>query len=122
VITLTAVLNPNPLPGVPFASGQVGFYDGTTLLGVANLQSNVATLNVSNLTVGLHQLSAIYTGDDKWTGATSGFFAETITLAGTATQIVSSANPSVFGQAVTFTISVSVPFPGTVPANGQIQL
>jgi hypothetical protein len=122
VITLTAVLNPNPVPGVPFASGQVGFYDGTSLIGVANLQSNVATLNVNNLSVGLHQLSAIYTGDDRWTGSTSGFFAETITLASTSTQIVSSANPSVYGQPVTFTVTVSVPFPGTVPASGQVQI
>jgi hypothetical protein len=122
VITLTAVLNPNPVPGVPFASGQVGFYDGAALIGVANLQSNVATLNVANLSVGLHQLSAIYTGDNFWTGSTSGYFAETITLAATQTQIVSSANPSVYGQPVTYTVTVTVPFPGTVPASGQVQI
>ncbi|MCU1239050.1 MAG: Ig-like domain (Group 3) [Candidatus Solibacter sp.] len=122
VLTFTAVLSPNPVPGVPFAQGQVGFYDGSNLMGVGNLQSNVATLNVSNLSVGIHQISAIYTGSDQWAGATSGFYPQTVTLASTNAAIVSSANPSVFGQPVTFTISVTVPFPGTVPATGQVQL
>ena len=122
VITFTAVLSPNPVPGVPFAQGQVGFYDGATLMGVSNLQSNVAALNVSNLAVGLHQVSAIYLGDDNWSGATSGFFAQTISLASTGTTIVTSTNPSVYGQPVTYTIAVTVPFPGTVPAQGQVQL
>ena len=123
IITFTAVLNPNPTPSVPnFASGQVGFYDGSNLMGVTNLTSNVATINVANLPVGLHQISAIYLGDGNWTGATSGFYAQTISPASTNLQIVSSSNPSVFGQPVTFTVTASVPFPGTVPAQGTVQL
>ena len=122
IVTFTAVLSPNPVPGVSFASGQVGFYDGATLMGVTNLQSNVATINVANLTVGLHQVSAVYIGDDRWSGASSGFYAQTVTLAATSTTIVSSANPAVYGQPITYTMNVSVPFPGTVPAVGQVQL
>jgi hypothetical protein len=120
IITFTAVLSPNPVPGVPFASGQVGFYDGAALMGVANLQSNVATLNVSNLIPGNHQISAKYVGDINWQDAVSGFYAQTVTPASTQTQIVSSANPSVWGQPVTLTVTVTVPFPGTVPATGQV--
>ena len=122
VITLTAALNPNAPPGVPFAGGQVSFYDGSAPIGVANLQSNVATLNVANLGVGLHQLQAVYNGDANWTGSTSGFYPQTVTQAATQTQIVSSANPAVYGQPVTFTVAVTVPFPGTFPAAGTVIL
>ena len=122
IVTFTAVLSPNPVPGVAFATGQIGFYEGATLLGVSNLQSNVATLNVANLSVGVHQISASYIGDDRWSGASSGFYAQTVTLASTSTTIVSSANPAVYGQPVTFTMTVTVPFPGTIPAAGQVQL
>ena len=122
VITLTAALNPNAPPGVPFAGGQVSFYDGSTPIGVANLQSNVAALNIANLSVGLHQLQAVYNGDANWTASTSGLCPQTVTQAATQTQIVSSANPAVYGQPVTFTVAVTVPFPGTFPATGTVIL
>ena len=99
IITFTAVLNPNPVPGVAFAGGQVGFYDGSALMGVANLQSNVATLNVSNCIPSLHSISASYVGDGNWTEAVSGFYAQNVTPATTSIQIVSSAKPRGLGPA-----------------------
>ncbi|HEV2446891.1 MAG TPA: Ig-like domain repeat protein, partial [Candidatus Sulfopaludibacter sp.] len=78
--------------------------------------------STAQISPGLHYISAVYQGDGNWTAATSSFVPENVTLAQTNTQISSSVNPSVYGQAVTFTVAVGVAFPGTVPASGQVQL
>jgi uncharacterized protein (TIGR03437 family) len=122
VLTFTAQISPTPPAGVAFPTGQVAFFDGSTQIGVGQLSSGVATVSTAALSTGLHYISAVYQGDTNWTGATSAFVPETITLAQTNVLIVSSVNPSVYGQAVTFNVGVGVAFPGTVPASGQVQL
>ena len=60
--------------------GTVTFYDGTTALGsAADLTSGVATLSVSNLTVGTHSITAKYSGDSKHAAGVSSAFYEGIT-------------------------------------------
>ena len=122
VLTFTAQISPVPPAGVAFPSGQVAFFDGSNQIGVGQLSSGVATFSTAGLGTGLHYIGAVYGGDGNWTGTTSAFVPQTITLAQTTTRLVSSADPSVWGQAVTFTIEVGVAYPGTVPANGQVQL
>jgi hypothetical protein len=54
------------------AVGSVTFYDGTTALGSAVDVANVqATLGTSSLTVGMHVITANYTGDKSHVGSTS---------------------------------------------------
>jgi hypothetical protein len=122
VVTFTAQINPFPPAGVPYPSGQVAFYDGSSQIGVGNLASGIATVSTATLGAGLHYISAQYVGDTDWTTAVSAYVPQNINLAQTTTQVVSSANPSVWGQGVTFTITTGVSFPGTVPANGLVQL
>jgi len=123
VITLSAqVAGPASLGIYPAATGQVQFYDGSTMIGVGILTGGFATLNVANLAAGLHNLQAVYGGDVNWTGANSVFVAQTVNKAATVTQIQSSVNPAVFGQQVVFTVNVAVPAPGTLPATGSVQL
>jgi uncharacterized protein (TIGR03437 family) len=123
VITLAAqVAGPASLGAYPAATGQVQFYDGTTMIGVGALTGGFATLNINNLATGLHNLSAVYGGDGNWTNATSVYVAQTISKASTVTQIASSVNPAVSGQQVVFTVNVAVPAPGTLPATGQVQM
>jgi uncharacterized protein (TIGR03437 family) len=127
-ITLTAQVVANPASGVPYAGGQVQFFDGsfqsvTNLLGVANLASGTGVLQPSvNLAPGLHQIFAVYGGDNYYTGSQSGYDAVTVNVAATSTTIASSVNPSVVGQTVVFTITVGVTYPSTFGANGQVQL
>lgn len=45
------------------AQGQVAFYDGDTLIGLALVNDGVATVNASGLSVGTHQITARYSGD-----------------------------------------------------------
>jgi hypothetical protein len=96
--------------GVP--TGTVTFEDASSLppvvLGTAALANGVATWNAT-LSAGIHPLFASYSGDGSF-GASVGTFAEVVnnaSLPATATAIGSSANPSTYGQAVTFTVSVS---------------
>ncbi|HXP08168.1 MAG TPA: Ig-like domain repeat protein [Acidobacteriaceae bacterium] len=56
--TLTAVVAP------AFATGTVSFYEGTTLLGTASLDSTAtAVLPISTLNAGVHSIVAKYNGD-----------------------------------------------------------
>ena len=121
VITFTAQIQPTPQPGVPYPQGQIAFFmDGTTL-GVASLASGVATLSTT-LPAGNHQINASYSGDLNYTNSQSSYLQQVVGTAGTTTLIVSSVNPSVFGQPVVVTVTVAVPYPGTVPATGTVQL
>ena len=86
--TSTTVLTPSPTPnpsvfgqsvtlsatvtgssGTP--TGSVTFKDSSTVLGTSNLSvSGVATLNVSNLSAGSHNLTGVYSGDSTYDPST----------------------------------------------------
>ena len=116
--TVTLVSNTNPSPfaanltltatvaslsGPP--SGSVTFFDGATNLGTAPVVSGVANLVTSTLATGAHSLTASYAGD--FGPATSAPFAQTINKAVSATDVVSSLDPTTVGQPVTFTATIS---------------
>jgi len=103
-VTLTATVTGNG--GVP--SGAVTFMEGTTVLGSGTLSGNgIATLTTSTLAVGQHTLTAIYGGDLKDGGSTSGPLLQTVQIATSITTLASSTNPSNYGASVTFTATVS---------------
>ncbi|MFZ0417396.1 MAG: Ig-like domain-containing protein [Candidatus Sulfotelmatobacter sp.] len=99
------------------ATGSVTFYSGSQTLGTATLSGNRATLSTSFATAGTYSISAKYSGDSNNAGSTSSTLSQAI-IAATTTTLVSSLNPSVVGQAVTFTATVSSSA-GT-PPNGEI--
>jgi hypothetical protein len=121
VTTTTLASSPNPSLGgqtVVFsatisstkagATGNVTFMDGTTSIGVAALNgSGVATLAISSLAVGSHNITAVYAGDTIHVGSTSGVLNQVVNLVPTATRVTTSLTPSIYGQQVTFTASVS---------------
>ncbi len=75
-VTLTATLS----GAHANAGGTVTFYNGDTVLGSpVALSSNTATLQISNLPVGLNSLTATYTGDRYNAGANSAAVPELIT-------------------------------------------
>jgi Bacterial Ig-like domain (group 3) len=112
-VTLTATITPTTLDVVPL--GTVTFKDGSTTLGTVNLNpqdgsntstTTTASFTTSSLPVGNDQITAVYNGDQNLAKTTSAVFTETIN--GTTTTLTSSsANPSVYGQAVTFTATVT---------------
>lgn len=105
-VELTAVVSA-PV-GTP--SGTVTFLDGTTVLGSATLVDGQATLTTTALSVADHALTAAFTpSGSTHRSSTSDPLAYTVTKATTATAVTSSANPSMLGQSVTFTATVTGP-------------
>jgi hypothetical protein len=66
-------------PGAGTPTGTVTFKDGTTVLGKTTLSNGVAIFKTTKLTKGKHTITAVYSGDADFTGATSATFTETIT-------------------------------------------
>ena len=56
--SVTVATNSGPPPN----GGEVSFYDGTTLLGMAPVVDGVAVFNYSALTPGTHNMSAVFSG------------------------------------------------------------
>ena len=108
--------------GIP--SGIVGFYDGTTFLGQSFLDQSpgddAASIGRASLTVGSHSITAVYSGDGNFQGSTSTILDQTVNQAATGTTLVLSPNPSVAGQAVTFTATVTPTAPGAGTPTGTV--
>jgi subtilisin-like proprotein convertase family protein len=126
-ITFTATVTANSGIGIP--SGSVQFLDGATPIGspVALNGSGVATLIVSNLSVGNHTISAQYSGAGAACNVT--FNASTgnmignpqvVNKANTTTGLASSQNPTLTGQPVTFNATVGVAAPGVGSPSGSV--
>ncbi len=88
-------------------TGTASFYDGTTLLGTGTLSGGVATYTTSALSVGSHSMKAVYAGDTNCLGSTSGVLKQVVNQNSTTTSLTSSLDPSIYGQAVTFTATVT---------------
>jgi large repetitive protein len=106
-VTFTATVSGNG-GGAVTPGGTVQFSDNGTNVGApVTLVNGVATLPILLSTGGTHTIKGTYNGDTNFNGS-NGSFSETVN-AGTATTttIASSQNPSVFGQPVTFTATVT---------------
>ena len=95
--TLTATL-----PSAAF--GTVTFKDGATTLGTGTIASGSVSLSSYLLSVGSHTLTASWPGDGNYTAAVSAPLTVTVMRAPVTVAVASSLNPSVFGDAVTFTL------------------
>ncbi|MEN6369305.1 MAG: Ig-like domain repeat protein [Thermotogota bacterium] len=113
-VTLTATVTPSA------ATGSVTFYDGASSLGSETLSGGVATLQTSALAAGDHSLTAKYNGDTTYDSSTSDPVTQTVDKADTSVSVVSSVNPSVTGQSVTFTATVSAVSPGSGTPAGTV--
>jgi len=68
-VTLSAMIPPTA--GLPPGSGNVTFFDGTTILGTRLLANGQAVLTTSLLPAGLQVLKAYYGGDSVYAASTS---------------------------------------------------
>ena len=69
-VALTATVGATP-KGKETPLGTVTFFDGTTSIGNGTVSSGQASLTTSSLSVGLHSITAKYSGDDKFKPSTS---------------------------------------------------
>jgi uncharacterized protein (TIGR03437 family) len=101
-VTFTATVVPSA------ATGTVQFLDGDTVIGNALLSAGTATTSTSNLSPGVHTITATYSGDSNY-GSSSGSRTQTV-LVSTTTTLTGSPNPSIYGQSLILTATA-------VPAN-----
>ena len=118
-VTFTATVSA-AAPGSGTPTGSVTFMDGSTALGSATLSSGKASFKTSSMAVGSQSITADYSGDGNFTTSTSTSLAQTIQQDATTTSLKSSANPSVFGQSVTFTATVKAASPGSGTPSGTV--
>jgi hypothetical protein len=95
----------------PFSpTGSVVFKSGTTWLGSTTINgSGLAAMTKTNLPAGPLSIAATYNGDSETAKSTSGTLSETVKQASSAATVKSSLNPSLFGQTVIFTATVTSP-------------
>jgi len=110
-------------PGGGIPTGSVTFLDGATSIGSGALNgAGVATASTTTLAVGTHSLTANYAATTNYNASTS---SPAITFVvnkanTTASTPTSTPNPSVFGQSVSFSSTVSVAAPGAGTPTGTI--
>ena len=119
-VTFTASVSPTgSTQATP--TGTVTFEDGTNPLAPAvALVGGTATISTSALTVGVHSITADYSGDSNFNGSTSSPVALTVNKAATTTSLTSSPNPSAFGQPVALTATVSPDTAGQPTPTGSV--
>ncbi len=100
-VTFTATVSPAA------ATGTVTFSDGATVLGTGTLTGGVATFSTSTLALGTHPITAAYGGDATYSNSTSLPLDQVVTQIDTATVVLGAPNPSLVGDSVTFTATVT---------------
>ena len=89
-------------------TGTVTFKDGAAAIGTGPLHaSGVATFTTCTLDVGIHSVTAEYGGDANFKGSTSAPLTQVVGAAEITVMLGSAPNPSVFGQTVTLTATVT---------------
>jgi hypothetical protein len=82
------------------------------------LTGGSASFTTSSLTVGTHTITASYGGDTTFNGSTSAGLAQVVKKYPTSTVLTSNLNPSIYGQSMTLSATVSSTGPN--PAMGTV--
>jgi hypothetical protein len=128
-LTFTANVTPTS------ATGTVVFFDGTNAIsGDVTLVGGTASTTTSQLSFGIHSITAQYSGDASFNGSTSPAFSQTVNNpkanSVTSLSLTAGTNPSVFGDSLTFTANVTpvsatgtvMFFDGSTPISGSLTL
>ena len=120
-VVLTATVNVSA-PGAGLPAGSVEFYRGASLLGSAALNgSGKAVFTTSSLVVGTHSLTAKYLVSSSFNASTSPAHSQTVNKANASLSLISAPSPSIFGETVVLTATVSAAAPGAGSPTGTVQ-
>ncbi len=125
-VTFTATVGPvSPASTTP--TGTVTFFsDGTNQIGtvqpVDTGDGGTASVTTSSLAVGTHSITATYSGDANDNGSSQTLLAYVVNQASTTTSVTSvlPASPSVSGQSVSFSATVTPVSPGAGTPTGSV--
>ncbi|TMC08981.1 MAG: choice-of-anchor D domain-containing protein [Chloroflexi bacterium] len=120
-VTFTVTVTANP-PATDTPVGTVAVTADGNPLATVGLVNGQATVTTSALGVGVHTIAAAYSGSASFLASTGTLTTQTVNQDSTTTTVTSSANPSVFGQPVTFTVAVAANPPGAGTPTGQAVL
>jgi hypothetical protein len=118
-VTFTATVSSSS--GAPPNGETITFNNGSAVLGTAPLSGGMASLTTSSLPAGIFTVTANYAGDANFAASTSPGLRQVVnstTKSATATTLVSNLNPSIYGQSVTWTATVTTS--GSVPPTGTV--
>lgn len=101
-ITLTATLSGGVSP-----TGTVTFKDGSTTLGTATISGSTASFTTTDLSVGDHTVTAVYSGDDNNQSATSAEVDVVVAKATPTLAVTTSDSNPLIGATVTLTASLT---------------
>ena len=107
-------------PGTGTPTGTVTFFDGSTTLKTVTLTAGAATYSTTKLVTGQHTITALYNGSSTFAISTSAVLTQTVNQDHTSTVVTASADPSIFGQSVTFTATVKAASPGSGTPTGSV--
>ena len=100
------------------------FLNGSKALGMGTLNTangvTRATLSANGLAVGSHTIMASYGGDANFTASVTSGLTQIVQRDATTSVIAASVNPSVCGQAVTLTATVTASIPGLAAPSGTV--
>jgi uncharacterized delta-60 repeat protein len=119
-VTFTADIIAAPGGAGGKLDGTVTFRDGASVLGTASVVDGKATWTTASLAVGGHDITASYSGNGGYAPSSSAPFSQVVVAAHTASAVTSSADPLVFGHAVTFTAHVYPVAPGAGMPTGVV--
>jgi DNA-binding beta-propeller fold protein YncE len=114
-VQLTATVSP------PEAVGEVEFSEGAVVFGRVPLTDGQASLSVSTLLHGEHQLRAELIGGPGWWNSLSESVPHMVDLAPTATSMSGPASPTLYTQPVQFVAHVSALLPAPTIPLGTVQ-
>jgi hypothetical protein len=103
-VTLTAAISSTG--GTPPDGEVITFKQGGSVLATSPLSGGKASFTTSTLTVGKHTITASYAADATFS-ASSASLAQVVQKYPTSTSLTSSLNPSIYGQPVTLSATVS---------------
>jgi len=101
-VTLSAIVQPI-VSGAAAPTGTISILEGTNVVGSAPVGGRITQVPVANVSNGTHTYTAQYSGDANYALLNFG----SVTIAGTTTMVTPSANPIVYGNAVTLTATVT---------------
>ena len=124
-VTFTATVGPNF--GAQQPTGTVTFKDGAATLGTGTLGNAGGTATATytttsaQLAAGGHSITAVYSGNPGYAPSVSSALSQTVNK-GTATEaLLTSKNPTVSGETVSFQVTVSPVAPATTTPTGTVQ-
>jgi hypothetical protein len=118
-VSLSAVISSSEPPGGDMPTGVVEFHDGSILLTSSPVVNGASTASTSVLAVGSHQVTATYSGDEQFLGSST-VSQHAVQQAATDTALQASTSTAVFGEAVTFTATITVVSPGLGEPAGTV--